>query len=134
MEIKVEEQALALVLAGLLGFAVGLSYDMLRPLRRRGGKPLAAATYGVFALICTSCLFVFAMQADDGRLGTWELAASLLGFLFYMHALSRYVLPLVERFFQIIGKFANTLGEYIKKVQNLLKKLFPKIKECFKIK
>ena len=44
MEIRVGEQALALALAFGLGLGTGLMYDMLRPLRRRGGKPLAAVT------------------------------------------------------------------------------------------
>ena len=85
MEIRVGEQALALALAFGLGLGTGLMYDMLRPLRRRGGKPLAAVTDAVFALASAFCLFLFAMQADNGRLGTWELAAALLGFLLYNH-------------------------------------------------
>ena len=48
MEIRVGEQALALALALLLGLGTGLLYDMLRPLRRRGGKPLAARFWRAF--------------------------------------------------------------------------------------
>lgn len=134
MEIQIKEQALAIAVALLLGLGIGMLYDLLRPLRRRGGKPLSAAADALFALVSAFGIFLFAMQADNGRLGTWELAASLLGFLLYMHGLSGFVLPVIEKIFQIIGKFLAACREYIKKVQNLLKKLFPKIRECFKIK
>ncbi len=134
MEIRVGEQALALALAFGLGLGTGLMYDLLRPLRRRGGKLLAAAADAVFALVSAFLLFLFAMQADNGRLGTWELAAALLGFLLYMHALSPAVLPILEKLYQITGKSLRSLEKNLKKIQNLLKRLFPKIKECIKIK
>ncbi len=134
MEIRVGEQALALALAFGLGLGTGLLYDLLRPLRRRGGKLLAAAADAVFALVSAFLLFLFAMQADNGRLGTWELAAALLGFLLYMHALSPAVLPILEKLYQITGKSLRSLEKNLKKIQNLLKRLFPKIKECIKIK
>lgn len=134
MEIRVGEQALALALALLLGLGAGLLYDMLRPLRRRGGKPLAAVTDAVFALASAFCLFLFAMQADNGRLGTWELAAALLGFLLYMHALSPVMLPALESLYQLTGKCLGFWGNNLKKIQDLLKRLFPKVKECIKIK
>lgn len=134
MEIRVGEQAMALALALLLGLGTGLLYDLLRPLRRLGGKPLAAAADAVFAFASAFGLFVFAMQAENGRLGTWELAAALLGFLLYMHSLSLVVLPVLEKFFQIIGKGLRALKNNLKKIQKRLKSLFPKIKECFKIK
>lgn len=125
---------MALALALLLGLGTGLLYDLLRPLRRLGGKPLAAAADAAFAFASAFGLFVFAMQADNGRLGTWELAAALLGFLLYMHSLSLVVLPVLEKFFQIIGKGLRALKNNLKKIQKRLKSLFPKIKECFKIK
>ena len=134
MEIRVEEQALALALAFGLGLGTGLLYDLLRPLRRRGGKLLAAAADAVFALVSAFLLFLFAMQADNGRLGTWELAAALLGFLLYMHALSPVMLPVLESLYQLTGKSLRSLEKNLKKIQNLLKRLFPKIKECIKIK
>lgn len=134
MEIRIGEQALALAMALLLGLGTGLLYELLRPLRRLGGKPLAAAADAAFAFASAFGLFVFAMQADNGRLGTWELAAALLGFLLYMHSLSPLLLPPLNKFFQILGKGLKVLGKNLEKIQNRLKCLFPKIKECFKIK
>lgn len=134
MEIRVGEQAMALARALLLGLGTGLLYDLLRPLRRLGGKPLAAAADAVFAFASAFGLFVFAMQADNGRLGTWELAAALLGFLLYMHSISLLVLPVLDKIFQILGKGLRAVRNNLKKIQKRLKSLFPKIKECFKIK
>lgn len=134
MEIRVGEQALELALALAIGIALGLIYDLLRPPRRHGGKLLAAATDCIFALVSAFGLFLFAMRAESGSLGTWELVAALLGFLVYMHALSCRVLPVLEKIFQLIGKSAAQVSRNVKKVQDLLKKLFPKIRECFKIK
>lgn len=134
MEIRVGEQALELALALGIGMALGFVYDLLRPPRRHGGKLLGAAADCVFAMVSAFGLFLFAMRAESGSLGTWELAAALLGFLLYMHALSCRILPVLEKVFQLIGKFAAQMRGAIKKVQDLLKKLFPKIRECFKIK
>lgn len=134
MEIHITQQAAALALAFVMGLDIGLLYDLLRPLRRLGGKPLAAATDAVFALASAFGLFLFAMKADNGRIGTWELASALLGFLLYMHALSPGVLPVLEKIFQIIGNCLESARKYLKKIQNHLKRLFPKIGECFKIK
>ena len=87
MEIRVGEQALELALALGIGMALGFAYDLLRPPRRHGGKLLGAAADCVFAMVSAFGLFLFAMRAESGSLGTWELAAALLGFLLYMHAL-----------------------------------------------
>ena len=88
----------------------------------------------LFAVTAAVALFFFAMASGDGRLGTWELAAALLGFLLYMHLLSPLLLPPVEKIFRGVGAFLIRLEKLIKKVQNKLKKLFPKIRECFRIK
>ncbi len=74
------EQALRLMLALALGAGLGLLYDLIRPLRRRAGK--AAPLLDVlFAVLSAAAAFFFACAAPDARLGIWELAAALLGFL-----------------------------------------------------
>lgn len=134
MDIRIEDQAAALALSLAIGMGIGLLYDLLRPARRHGGKVLAILLDGVFALAAGMSMFSFAMAADNGRLGTWELAGALLGFLLYMHALSAYVLPVVDRIFQTTGKIYGKIKKIIKKIHNLAKNLFPKIRECFIIK
>lgn len=134
MDIRIEDQAVALILSLAIGAGIGLLYDLLRPIRRRGGRLLAIASDGLFAAVSGLGMFTFAMAADNGRLGTWELAGMLLGFLLYMHALSGTVLPVVDRIFQGIGKSYRTTKKIIKKIHNFAKNLFPKIRECFIIK
>ena len=114
--------------------SLGLVYDLLRPPRRAGGTLRTRLLDALFAVTAAVALFFFAMASGDGRLGTWELAAALLGFLLYMHLLSPLLLPPVEKIFRGVGAFLIRLEKLIKKVQNKLKKLFPKIRECFRIK
>lgn len=134
MEISLDKQAAALLLALGLGLGMGLLYDFLRLPRRRGSRALAAALDAAFALGAGAALFSFAMAAGSGRLGTWELAAALAGFLLYMHGLSPSVLPLLERSFQLAGNLLRRGAASAKKVHIFVKNLFPKIEECIKMK
>ena len=84
-----DRSAAALFLALLLGAAIGLLYDLLRPLRRRAGR-MAPLFDGLFSLLSGFGAFCYAMTADSGRLGTWELAALLLGFLTWEYVLCRF--------------------------------------------
>ena len=52
MEIAVGAQALGLALAFVMGAALGVLYDMLRPLRRRSGRGGAAALDVLYMLLC----------------------------------------------------------------------------------
>ena len=109
----------------------------LSRLEHTGAAPssaLARLLDALFAVTAATALFFFAMASGDGRLGTWELAAALLGFLLYMHLLSPLLLPPMEKIFRAMGKFLERTIKRIKKVQNKLKNLFPKIRECFRIK
>ena len=88
------QQALALLLALIMGIGMGLLYDCFRPLRYRVGRIAAALLDLLFCLLCGAAAFVFAMGADNGRLGIWELSADLVGFLLYLHLLSPLCLPI----------------------------------------
>ena len=134
MNLSIAHQGWALLLSLAMGVGIGLMYDILRPARRHSGTALARLLDALFAVTAAAALFFFAMASGDGRLGTWELAAALLGFLLYMHLLSPLLLPPVEKIFRGVGAFLIRLEKLIKKVQNKLKKLFPKIRECFRIK
>ena len=134
MNLSIAHQGWALLLSLAMGLGLGLVYDLLRPPRRAGGTLRTRLLDALFAVTAAVALFFFAMASGDGRLGTWELAAALLGFLLYMHLLSPLLLPPVEKIFRGVGAFLIRLEKLIKKVQNKLKKLFPKIRECFRIK
>lgn len=134
MSLSVSHQGWALLLSLALGIGIGLVYDVLRPARRHSGTALAALLDALFAAAAALAAFFFAMASGSGRLGTWELAAALLGFLLYMHLLSPILLPPMEKIFRAAGIFIMRGRKTIKKVQNKLKKLFPKIRECFRIR
>ncbi len=127
-------QSLRLLLALLLGAGTGLLYDVLRPIRRASGKVAAAILDALFCLLAGTGLFLFAMGAGDGRLGQWELCAALLGFLAYLHFLSRFILPVLEF---AAGTAASELAlckKSLKKFLHFTKFIFQKLHECFIIK
>ena len=111
-------QALELLAAGLLGTGLGLGYDLLRPPRHRLGGFGAVLLDVLFALLAGAAAFLKAMSRPEGRLGIWELAAALLGFLFYLHALSPGVLPLLESGYRMMS---NTIRLFKKIEKNLWK-------------
>ena len=84
-----DRSAAALLPALLAGAALGLLYDLLRPLRRRAGRA-APLLDGLFSLLGGIAAFLYAMGAGDGRPEIWELAAMLAGFLLWEHVLCRF--------------------------------------------
>lgn len=129
METSLSAQALALGLALALGQGLGLLYDLLRPPRRRSGPLVSALLDGLFALAAGAAAFVYAMGAGDGRLGLWELTAVLLGFLFYLHALSPALLPVLELPYRVMGNIIRSCKKNIKKLEKTAKKFFQNVRE-----
>ena len=129
-----QQQALGLLGALLLGLALGLAYDLLRPPRRAAG-PLAAALLDVlFCLTAALAAFLYAMRASDGRLGLWELTASFSGFLLYLHRLSPLFLPLLQRGWQLLFRIIGSCKKISVKCQISAKKNFQKVRKCFIVK
>lgn len=130
MGVPLGVQGLRLLLAAVQGLGTGLLYDLLRPLRRRAGRVAAAAADVLFALLAGIGAFLFAMGAGSGRLGQWELAAMLLGFLLYLRLLSPAVLPLVDGgealAFRIVERYKKSRIKFL----FLLKKHFQNLKKC----
>ena len=121
MALSIRAQALSLLLAFGLGLGLGLLYDLLRPLRRRGGDALWD---GLFCL-CAACLaFLLAMRAGNGVLGTGELLFSLLGLLAHLRFLSPVCSPVFETGAAKIGALLANTQILIKKVCFSAKKLF----------
>lgn len=134
MAAALDKQLLALGLALLLGILTGICYDFFRPLRRHSGKVWAAVEDALFCLIAGCGLFLFAMGADNGRMGLWELSMVLIGFLLYMHTLSTPILAFFTAFFRYIKKAADFCKKILKKIAVSAKKFFQKVRECFIIK
>ncbi len=134
METKLELQILSLALAAALGLGLGLLYDLIRPLRRKCGRLPAALLDLFFCLGAVSGLFMFAMGAGTGRLGTWELALALLGFLAYIRYISPLLLPFFMEGLELFLAFARGCKKIIKNTAVSAKKLFQKVRECIIIK
>lgn len=76
MELPVGLQLRELELALALGAALGLVYDLLRPLRR--GRGLTALTDLVYVTAVFLSLLAFALYAGRGRLRLFALGAMAL--------------------------------------------------------
>ena len=129
METDLPAQGAALLLALALGLGLGLLYDFLRPPRHHGGRLLAGALDFLFALTAGAAVFIYAMGADNGRLGLWELCAALLGFLLYQHTLSPTVLRLLEPAFCVMEKTILSAKKFLEKCAFSAKKFFQNVRE-----
>ena len=121
MALSIRGQAFSLLLACGFGLGLGLLYDMLRPIRRRGGDTIWDA---LFCLSAAGAAFFLAMRAESGVLGTGELLMSLLGLLAYFHFLSPACFPAMEALVSKIGVLLANTQLLIKKVAFSAKKLF----------
>ena len=121
MGLSIRSQAVSLLLACALGAALGLLYDLMRPVRRHGNHALWDV---LFCLCAASGAFLYAMRSPGGMLGTAEILLCGLGLLCYFHLLSPFFLPLFVKLDRTIGAiwiFTQNLG---KKVAFSAKKLF----------
>ena len=122
MALSIRGQALSLLIAFAAGITLGLLYDLLRPIRRRGGDTL----WDLLFCFCAAALaFGLAMRAENGVLGTGELLLSLLGLLAYFRLLSPVCLPTFDSAAQKFGVFWINTQVFSKKIaQNCKKTLF----------
>ena len=123
-----------LLLALAMGFVLGFGYDVLRPPRRRFGRGVAALLDLLFALLATAAVFLYAMSAGEGRLGLWELCASLLGFLLYLYILSPLILPFLTAVLESLCSIIEWCKKICVKLQISAKKNFQKVRKCFIVK
>ncbi len=80
MEISVSGQALAFAGSAALGAAAGLLYDLLGTVRRRAeGRVLGGALDLLFWMLVTAVLFLYALEAGDGKLRLFMVAGAALG-------------------------------------------------------
>ena len=123
MGLGIRAQAASLLFACAGGAGLGMFYDLLRPIRRRGGDTL----WDLLFCVCAAGLaFLLAMRAESGTLGTGEIASCLVGLLLYLWLLSPLLFPVFE-------KSVETIGVFFKKAQFLAKKVWTWIKKLFQI-
>ncbi|MDO4983162.1 MAG: spore cortex biosynthesis protein YabQ [Eubacteriales bacterium] len=129
MKTEIAKQLTSLSIALLLGFSLGILYDILRPVRRQSGKTGAAVIDALFASVSGIGLFLFAMGAGNGQLGLWELSASFLGFLAYIYTLSDILFPLFSGFFTVLSIFFSKIRKAYSYLEHSMKKNFKILKK-----
>ena len=141
MEISIAEQAASLAGAIVLGFAVGVFYDLLRLLRRRVRLPFVGGALDLlFWLVTVAALFLYATRATGGQMRIYVLLSVFGGAVVYFVTLSAWVLGLGN----LIADGAAFLGRLVrlpfrflyfcaKKIEKNLKNLFLYRRKWFKI-
>ena len=95
MELSVAQQASSLVGAILLGFAIGVLYDLLRLLRVRLHIPcLGSVLDFLFWVAVVVALFLFAANATSGQMRIYVLLSVFGGAIVYFVTLSVWILSL----------------------------------------
>lgn len=126
MGVNIRAQALSLLLGCALGAGLGLLYDLLRPIRRRGGEALWDL---LFCLAAAAAAFLFAMRAENGVLGSGEVLACFAGLTLYGQLLSAHVGCMWENGVRKIGAIFRKAQNIAKKVPRGAKKLFQNRRE-----
>ena len=72
MGVTIGAQTISIAAAAFCGLLAGLLYDLLRVLRRGGGRALGVICDVFFCLFCTGAMFLTGMVFCGGRFGFWE--------------------------------------------------------------
>lgn len=129
MEIQVYTQLKALGFAFILGFVLGLVYDLVRPARRRSSTWGERVLDILYALFSGSAVFLYVLAAPGGRLGVWELLFTLCGFLSYLHLLSDRVFTFTDKFFVVVIALFRRTKNFIKKILDMTKMYFQNVQK-----
>ena len=128
----VSEQLLLFLRSVLLGGVLGLVYDLLRPLRRLGGRLWGGLLDALYGLTAVSALFFFVM-AGDGELRVFILLGALGGAVLFFCLLSRPMRPLWEFWAAIFLKPVGWAKKFGVECEKNRKKLFSFGKKWFTI-
>lgn len=107
----------------LLGGTLGLVYDLLRALRRLGGKLWGGVLDALFCLLAVSSLFFFAM-AGDGELRIFVVVGALDGAVLFFCLFSQFLRPLWDFWLNIFLAPVRLAGSLLKKSGRRGKKAF----------
>lgn len=119
----ISEQLAMFVRSILLGGSLGLIYDLLRTLRRLGGRIWGGVLDGIYCVLSACSLFLFVM-AGDGEMRLFVLAGALGGAVLFFCLLSRPLRPLWELWLEIFLAPLRAAAAVGKKGGRRTKKLF----------
>ncbi len=132
-------QLITFLRAALLGLSAAVIYDVLRAVRRGGGKGklLTHVLDTVYVLLALLVVILFTLRQGEGELRLYMVLAMILGFSIYFLALSDIFLPLwsfwVEIFVSLLAilwKPMEIFFRIAKKFQIYIKKLFYFWRKC----
>ena len=126
MEIRIQDQCTVLILSFVLGALLGFVYDLVRPLRYTKSGALSVITDVLYCLFAGWLVFLFAMWADGGRLGTWEPCFAALGFAAYLYTLSDPVLRVYARLRERMGGAIATVKKFLQNSADASKSVLKK--------
>lgn len=140
MRVQVSAQLLLFGQSILLGLGLALLYDLLRPLRRRGGG-LTALLDGAFCLAAGLTLLLFALRRGAGSCGSTAFWGPWVGRCCSSACFSPLLAPLwdfwaqtAEAAVRLALRLLRWLGRGIKKVEKFRKNLFYFWKKWFTIR
>ena len=116
----------------LLGGTLALFYDLVRPLRRLGGRVWSCLLDALVSLVSVASLFFFFM-AGDGELRLFILLGALGGVVLFFCLLSQPLRPLWDFWFQLFLAPLCLCEKFFKKLYRLCKKVFSFLQNWFTI-
>ena len=119
----ISEQLAMFLRSIALGGALGLVYDLLRTLRRLGGRLWGGVLDALYCVLAVSSLFLF-MMAGSGELHLFVLMGTLGGAVLFFCLLSRPLRPLWDFWLEVFLSPVRAAAGVGKKGGRRAKKLF----------
>lgn len=123
MGICVSEQLSLFLRSIVLGISLGLLYDILRALRKRGGPVWGGLLDAVYCLTAVGGIFLFVM-AGNGEVRLFILLGALGGAILFLCLFSNYLRPLWDFWIDTFLFPVTILKKAGKRAQEICKKLF----------
>ena len=139
MEIDSLQQLHILLRSVLLGWSLGLLYDLLRALRRRCRQPWLRSTLdALYGLMLFLLVFLFTLRVGGGELRVFLLAGLAIGLLLFFALCSALLRPVwdlwvdtVLRFLRLLILPFRLLLRQLKIFLHRLKKFFHFFRRCY---
>jgi len=119
----VSEQMDVFLRSIVLGSSLGLVYDLLRALRRLGGRAWGGFLDALFCLAAVASFFLFVMSGD-GEVRIFILLGTIGGAVLFLCLLSPILRPLWNFWLDVILIPVGWLKNFLGKIAKYLKKLF----------
>ena len=137
-EINSYSQILTFLYSLILGFFLGIFYDLLRGMRylKKNKKVIIFITDLVFWLFSAFCLFCFSLEFSKGEIRGYYFFGSLIGFIINFLTLSNLSLKIFKYIFLKTNTFLKWIFNYknsiLDKVILFFKSFFKKILKIWK--